>query len=96
MATIRKRGAKWQVQIRRIGFPAISRSFHIRKDAEAWARQKELEADRCELPSDPRALQRIKPLSRLQLSGPSERRKRRLRKGELEVTAPTPCTTTFT
>jgi hypothetical protein len=46
MATIRKRGAKWQVQIRRIGFPAISRSFHIRKDAEAWTRQKELEADR--------------------------------------------------
>jgi hypothetical protein len=36
------------------------------------------------------------PLSKLQLSGPSERRERRLRKGELEVTAPIPCTTTFT
>ena len=40
MATIRKRGAKWQVQIRRVGFPPISRSFHVHKDAEAWARQK--------------------------------------------------------
>jgi integrase len=59
MATIRKRGAKWQVQIRRVGFRSISRSFHIRKDAEAWARQLEVQADRCELPSDRTALQRV-------------------------------------
>jgi integrase len=59
MATIRKRGAKWQVQIRRVGFPPISRTFHVRKDAEAWARQTEVQADRSELPSDPKVLQRI-------------------------------------
>ena len=59
MATIRKRGAKWQVQIRRVGFRSLSRSFHIRKDAEAWARQLEVQADRCELPSDRKALQRV-------------------------------------
>jgi hypothetical protein len=39
MATIRKRGAKWQVQIRGVGVRPISRSFHVCKDAEAWARQ---------------------------------------------------------
>jgi len=59
MATIRKRGAKWQVQIRRVGFPSISRSFHVRKDAEAWARQTEVQVDRSELLSDPRALNHI-------------------------------------
>jgi integrase len=59
MATIRKRGRKWQVQIRRLGLHPVSRSFHIRKDAELWARQMELEADRYGLPSDPKALQRV-------------------------------------
>jgi hypothetical protein len=59
MATIRKRGAKWQVQIRRVGFPPISRSFHVHKDAEAWARQTEVQADRSELPNDPKILHRI-------------------------------------
>ena len=59
MATIRKRGAKWQVQIRRVGVRSVSRSFHVRKDAEAWARQTEVQADRCELPDDPRALQHV-------------------------------------
>jgi integrase len=59
MATIRKRGAKWQVQIRRVGFPSVSRSFHVRKDAEAWARQTEVQADRSDLPGDPRILHRI-------------------------------------
>jgi len=59
MATIRKRGAKWQVQIRRVGFPPISRSFHVHKDAEAWARQSEVKADRSELSSDPKILHRI-------------------------------------
>jgi integrase len=59
MATIRKRGAKWQVQVRRVGFQSLSRSFHIRKDAEAWARQMEVQADRSELPTDRKALQRV-------------------------------------
>src|SRR5262245_6351891 len=31
----------------------ISRSSHVCKDAEAWARQMEVQADRRELPSDP-------------------------------------------
>jgi hypothetical protein len=56
MATIRKRGAKWQVQVRRTGYPSVSRSFQIRKDAEAWARQTEMQADRSELPSNMKVL----------------------------------------
>ena len=52
MATIRKRGAKWQVQIRRVGFRSVSRSFHTHTDAKAWARHMEVQADRCEMPND--------------------------------------------
>jgi len=59
MATIRKRGTKWQVQIRRAGFPTISKSFHVRKDADAWARQMEVQADRSDLPVDAKVLERI-------------------------------------
>ncbi|WGD28939.1 site-specific integrase [Ancylobacter sp. WKF20] len=50
MATIRKRGAKWQVQVRRKGCPPLARSFIQKSDAQAWARQVELEADRGDLP----------------------------------------------
>ena len=48
MATIRKRGVRWQVQVRRQGFQCISKSFLLRADAEAWGRQKEVELDRGE------------------------------------------------
>ena len=58
MATIRKRTHKWQVLIRRKGL-SISRSFHHLKDAQAWARQMEIQADRRDLPPDPKALERL-------------------------------------
>ena len=56
MATYRKRGARWHVQIRRKGHPASTKSFLLRIDAEAWARQRELEYDRGEAPQDRSAL----------------------------------------
>jgi len=59
MATIRKRKDKWQVQIRRKGSGALSRSFHVLKDAEAWARHMEVRADRRDLPADPSALRGV-------------------------------------
>jgi hypothetical protein len=59
MATIRKQRKKWQVQIRRSGVRPMSKSFAVRKDATEWARQMEVRADRAELPSDPKALQRV-------------------------------------
>ncbi|ESZ78289.1 DNA recombinase [Mesorhizobium sp. L103C105A0] len=56
MATVRKRGTKWQVQIRRQGFPTISRSFSKKADAKQWARHWEAKADRNELPVNTKAL----------------------------------------
>lgn len=59
MASIRKHRGKWQVQIRRQGTTARTKSFVTKKDAEAWARHVEVQADRSELPRDPRLLERI-------------------------------------
>jgi len=56
MATIRKRGDKYQVQVRRKGHPPLSRSFIQRKDALEWARMMEVKVDRRELPNDPKIL----------------------------------------
>jgi hypothetical protein len=36
-----------------------SRSFTVRRDAETWAHQMEIRADRSDLPADPRALERV-------------------------------------
>jgi len=52
MATIRKRGDKYQVQVRRQGCTGISKTFHQLKDAQAWARQAEAQADRNDLGAD--------------------------------------------
>ena len=46
MATIRKRGKAWQVQIRPAGCSALTRTFKRKPLADAWARQKEAEIDR--------------------------------------------------
>jgi integrase len=59
MATIRKRGDRYQVQVRRLGVGSVSKSFHVLKDAEAWARQTEIQADRHDLPSDRKVLTQI-------------------------------------
>ena len=59
MATIRKRGSKWQAQVRRSGHLGISRSFILRKDAVAWAREIEIRAERSDLPPDTKILNRI-------------------------------------
>ena len=45
MASIRKRGQRWQVQIRRKDQPATSKSFLFLKDARQWAREQEQLAD---------------------------------------------------
>ena len=59
MASIRKHRGKWQIRIRRAGLRPLSKSFSARKDAMEWGRQTEVRADRAELPTDPKALQRI-------------------------------------
>ncbi|WP_193174912.1 integrase [Oricola nitratireducens] len=59
MASIRKHRGKYQAQIRRNGFPSISRSFHQLKDAKEWARQMEVQADRAELEPNRKLLDTI-------------------------------------
>lgn len=59
MATIRKRGNQWQVQVRRKGCASVTRSFLKKEDAQTWARQIELEANRQGLPADRSALERL-------------------------------------
>jgi hypothetical protein len=46
MATFRRRGTKWQAQIRFHGHPAMSRTLTLKNDAEAWARQVEASIER--------------------------------------------------
>jgi integrase len=48
MASIRKRGSKWQVQIRRDGLPALNRTFIAKDDAVRWAREQDRAVDRGE------------------------------------------------
>ncbi|MGH8220084.1 MAG: site-specific integrase [Steroidobacteraceae bacterium] len=46
MATIRKHRNLWQAQIRRRGHRPVAKSFRLKSDAEAWARQRESEIER--------------------------------------------------
>lgn len=49
MATIEKRGpGLWRARVRRRGFPAASKNFKSKADAQAWARDIEREIDRGE------------------------------------------------
>jgi len=59
VATIRKRNNKWQVQVRRAGQLATSKTFENRTDAAKWARQQEIAADKGELFVDRRELPKI-------------------------------------
>ena len=45
MATIRKHRGKWQAIVRRKGQGSASKTFHIRRDAERWARDQEQRLD---------------------------------------------------
>ena len=51
MATLRKRGSKWHVQIRRSGQASTTRSFTHKANAEAWSRKLERDLDRGEITS---------------------------------------------
>jgi len=48
MANIRKRGRRYQAQVRRKGFPATTRTFSRMDEARAWARKQEIALDRAE------------------------------------------------
>jgi hypothetical protein len=59
MATIRKRGSSWQVQVRREGYPPLSKTFASKADAAAWARDQERSIDRADLPTTVRDLKGV-------------------------------------
>lgn len=59
MASIRKRSSSWQVQVRRDGFPPLSKTFSSKADAVAWAREKERAIDLAEIPTTLRDLKGI-------------------------------------
>ncbi len=46
MATFRKRGSAWNVQVRRKGHEPVTATFDTKAQAEAWARDVEAEMDR--------------------------------------------------
>lgn len=46
MATVTKRATGYQAQVRRKGYPTVSKMFNTRRDAESWARCYESEMDR--------------------------------------------------
>jgi len=50
MATIRKHRGKWQVQVRRVGYPPSSRSFIAKQDAQRWGREQERLVDLGDFP----------------------------------------------
>ncbi|WP_404933717.1 site-specific integrase [Nitratireductor sp. L15S-10] len=58
MATVRKRNEKWQVQVRRVGQQAVSKTFQKRSDALQWAREQEVLADKGALSVDTSILRR--------------------------------------
>lgn len=49
MASIRKRNGKYEVQVRHLGQPRVSRTFHDLATARRWARETEIAADRHDL-----------------------------------------------
>jgi integrase len=59
MATIRKRGDRWHVQVRRKGSQTLTRSFAQKRDADRWARDIETAIDQSRLPADPRTLSSV-------------------------------------
>ncbi|TAL82095.1 MAG: site-specific integrase [Beijerinckiaceae bacterium] len=56
MATIRKRGERWQAQVRLQGHAPLAKTFRHKSDAEAWARQQEVAIERGEIQSARRSL----------------------------------------
>ncbi len=60
MASIRKRGKKYQAQIRRCNRQLISRTFIKKSDAQIWAREIECKLDRGDIHDKPKGLSNIR------------------------------------
>ncbi len=58
MATLRKRGNRWQAQVRLQGHAPVSHSFLAKSDAAAWARRTEARLEQAAGPTDLRIMDR--------------------------------------
>lgn len=56
MATFKKRGDGWYVQVRRKGYPAQYKTFRTKAEGESWARAQEGRMDRGDAPLDLKVL----------------------------------------
>lgn len=59
MATIRKRGDGWFVQIRRKGYAPQFKTLSSKAEAQAWAREQESLIDRRQAPTDLKCLRSL-------------------------------------
>lgn len=59
MATIRKRKDRYQAQVRVSGSPPLSRTFDTKRDAVAWARKCETDAETIGIAKDVRSLKKV-------------------------------------
>lgn len=59
MASIRKRGNRWYVQVRKKGFSPVYGTFDTKAQAQAWAREQEARADRDDYAPDLRKLRTV-------------------------------------
>jgi hypothetical protein len=51
MATFRNRNGKWQARVQTKGYPAQSKTFISKVDAERWAKQIEIEIQKAAIPT---------------------------------------------
>ena len=59
MASLRKRNGRWQVQVRRAGAASLTKTFDLKKDALAWARERERALDLGAGTNAPRLLEQM-------------------------------------
>jgi len=59
MASLRKRGSLWQVQVRKEGFPQHTKTFRSKRDAVLWAKTIEVDIERSVLPQVATSLKHI-------------------------------------
>lgn len=59
MATIKKRGDGWYVQVRRLGYTPLYRTFTSKAAGQRWAREQESLIDRQQAPTDLRTLRSV-------------------------------------
>ena len=53
MASIRKHNSRWEVRVRRSGYPTQTKTFTHKSSAQTWAREAELALEQGKAPTAP-------------------------------------------